>query len=90
MKAKTVAQKHEEGKMSGMSTLTLDKVISVKAAAERLQIDEALVKRYCQQGRLRATKLPGTRPWIIDAASVEEFASTPRPVGNPNFSRSSS
>jgi hypothetical protein len=90
MKAKTVAQRQDDGKMPDMSTLTLDKVISVRVAAERLQIDEALVKRYCQTGRLRATKLPGTRPWIIDAASVEEFAKMPRPVGNPNFSRSSS
>jgi excisionase family DNA binding protein len=60
----------------------------VSEAAERLGIDQALVKRYIYQGRIRAEQKG--RMWLIDAESLAEFASKPRCSGNPNFSRKSS
>jgi TRAP-type mannitol/chloroaromatic compound transport system permease large subunit len=56
--------------------------------AEKLGIAPSLVVRYIKQGRLRAEQK--CRLWLIDEESLEEFASKPRSVGNPNFSRKSS
>ena len=74
--------------MKDMSTVALGNLVSVSEAAERLGIDQALVKRYIYQERLRASRKG--RMWLIDEESLEEFASNPRPKGNPNFSSKSS
>ena len=74
--------------MKDMSAVALGNLVTVSEAAERLQIDEALVKKYIYQGRMRAEKK--SRIWLIDAESLEKFASIPRSAGNPNFSKKSS
>ena len=74
--------------MSTMSTVQLGNLVSVSEAAEKLGIAPSLVVRYIKQGRLRAEQK--CRLWLIDEESLEEFASKPRSVGNPNFSRKSS
>jgi len=74
--------------MKDMSTVELGNLVSVSEAAERLGIDPSLVVRYIKQGRLRAEQK--SRLWLIDEESLKEFASIPRSVGNPNFSRKSS
>jgi excisionase family DNA binding protein len=74
--------------MKDMSTVALGNLVSVSEAAERLGIHTNLVLRYIKQGRLRAEQK--SRLWLIDEESLEEFASKPRSVGNPNFSRKSS
>jgi excisionase family DNA binding protein len=75
--------------MTGMSTVTLENLVGVAEAAQRLGIDQSLVHRYIKQKRLRAEQVAG-RVWLIDAESLDEFASRPRAKGNPNFSRKSS
>lgn len=74
--------------MKDMSTVALGNLVSVSEAAERLGIHRDLVLRYIRQKRLRAEQK--ARVWLIDEESLEEFASKPRSVGNPNFSRKSS
>jgi excisionase family DNA binding protein len=75
--------------MSDMSTVQLGNLVSVSEAAEKLRISEVLVRKYVRDGRLRGEQVAG-RAWLIDSESLEEFASKPRAVGNPNFSRKSS
>lgn len=74
--------------MKDMSTVQLGNLVSVSEAAERLNISDVLILRYISQGRLRAEKKG--RMWLIDEESLDDFASKPRSVGNPNFSRKSS
>jgi excisionase family DNA binding protein len=71
-----------------MSTVQLGNLVSVSEAAARLGIDRALIHRYIRQRRLRAEQKGPI--WLIDERSLEEFASKPRPKGNPNFSKKSS
>ena len=74
--------------MKDMSAVALGNLVSVSEAAERLGIHRDGVLRYIRQQRLRAEQVAGR--WLIDSASLAEFASQPRRVGNPNFSRKSS
>ena len=57
------------------------KLLSVTEAARILSVSPALVRRYCQRGRLPATKVGGAG-WVIDEAALAAFAARPRPVGN--------
>jgi len=74
--------------MKDMSTVALGNLVSVSEAAERLGINRVLVHRYIKQKRLAAKQVGHV--WLIDVDSLDEFASKPRSVGNPNFSRKSS
>lgn len=74
--------------MKDMSAVALGNLVSVSEAAERLGISRQIIHKYIQDGRLRAEQK--ARVWLIDEESLDEFASKPRPVGNPNFSRKSS
>jgi excisionase family DNA binding protein len=57
---------------------------TVPEAAEKLQLDISMVRRYCQLGRLTAAKMGGT--WLIWEENLETFER--RPPGNPNWQRS--
>ena len=72
--------------MSDMSNVTLQNLVSAADAAKRLGVTPGLIARYIKQGRLRAERFGG-RVWMIDAASLDEFVSKPRKVGNPTFLR---
>jgi excisionase family DNA binding protein len=74
--------------MKDMSTVALGNLVSVSEAASLLGIHRDGVLRYIRQQRLRAEQVAGR--WLIDAESLNEFASKPRQVGNPNFSAKSS
>lgn len=88
MTEKSVDRKPTPGMMADMSTVALGNLVSVSEAAEKLGVARELVTRYIRQGRLRAEQKG--RMWLIDEESLGEFASKPRSVGNPNFSRKSS
>jgi len=51
-------------------------LLSIPEAAERLGLSEAMVRRYCAQGRLRAQKVG--KGWAIQRWDVERFAASPR------------
>lgn len=88
MGKQTIDERPKNSIMADMSTVALGNLVSVSEAAERLGIHRDLVLRYIKQERLRAEQKG--RIWLIDEESLEEFASKPRSVGNPNFSRKSS
>jgi hypothetical protein len=74
--------------MTDMANVTVGNLVSLADATKRLGLRSTKgVLRYIYEGRLRATKVPGGREHMIDAASLAEFASKPRRRGNPNFSR---
>lgn len=54
-------------------------LLSVPQAAARLGLKPAIVRRYCQNGKLRATKITGA--WLIFPDDLEKFASKPRRRG---------
>ena len=56
-------------------------LLSIPEAAERLGLSEAMVRRYCAQGRLRAQKVG--KGWAIQRWDVERFAASPRQSGRP-------
>ncbi|MBI4178898.1 helix-turn-helix domain-containing protein [bacterium] len=49
-----------------------DGLLTVRAAAKLLKIDETLVRRYCRQGRLRVIR--AGRDWLIPRIEAEVFA----------------
>lgn len=53
-------------------------------AAEILGIDQSLVRRYCEQGRL-GEKIG--RNWAIEAGELKAFKKVKRRPGNPTFRR---
>lgn len=55
-------------------------LLSIPEAAARLHLSTALLRRYCQQGRL-GVKVGGR--YVIPAAELEAFARQPRPTGYP-------
>jgi excisionase family DNA binding protein len=57
-------------------------LLSTPEAAERLGLSEAMVRRYCAQGRLPATKVG--KGWAIRRRDVERFAANPRHSGRPS------
>lgn len=57
--------------------------ITIKEAANLLQIDESQVRRYCQSGKLKCTKIGWQ--WLLHRCDVEKF--TPAPVGRPRKER---
>ncbi len=59
--------------------------MTTQQAAEKLGLSPRTVSRYCQDGRLKATR--HGRPWWITAAAVAKFKERLRPVGNPNFGK---
>ena len=56
-------------------------MLSVKQAAEQLGITPPLVRRYCEQGRIKAEKVG--RDWVITQAALNSFARKVRRVGRP-------
>ena len=86
MTRKTIDRSPKTGNMSDMSQIALENLVGVTEAARTLNVCKALIPRYCRQGRLRATRAPDGRTWLIERTSLQEFAAQPRPVGNPNFS----
>jgi len=88
MSKKTVDGRKSAGIMADMSTVQLSNLVSVSEAAERLRVSVQRVHAIIGEGRLRAQQKG--RMWLIDEESLEDFASKPRSVGNPNFSRKSS
>ena len=56
-------------------------LLSTPEAAERLGLSEAMVRRYCAQGRLPANKVG--KGWAIRRWDVERFAANPRRSGRP-------
>jgi excisionase family DNA binding protein len=57
------------------------RVTSVPDAAQRLNLSTAMVRRYCQEGRIEAKKVG--RDWLITERSLIDFARQPRKVGRP-------
>ena len=56
-------------------------LLSIPEAAERLGLSDAMVRRYCAQGRLPAKKVG--KGWAIRRWDVERFAASPRHSGRP-------
>ena len=56
-------------------------LLSAPEVAQRLGLSEAMVRRYCLQGRLPARKIG--KGWAIRRWDVERFAATPRRSGRP-------
>jgi len=56
-------------------------LLSTTEAAKRLGLSEAMVRRYCAQGRLPAMKVG--KGWAIRRWDVERFAANPRQIGRP-------
>jgi excisionase family DNA binding protein len=56
-------------------------LLSAPEVAQRLGLSEAMVRRYCIQGRLPARKIG--KGWAIRRWDVERFAATPRRSGRP-------
>ena len=86
-KVRTIDNDTGNTTMGDMSNVTLANLVTVADAMKRLNVkSDSLIIRYIKEKRLRAERFGG-RVWMIDAASLEEFASQPRKRGNPNFSR---
>lgn len=49
-----------------------DKFLSVRQAAERLQVSVWLIRDYLQKGKLKGAKL-GSRLWRIPESALSEF-----------------
>jgi len=56
-------------------------LLSAPEAAQRLGLSDAMVRRYCLQGRLPARKIG--KGWAIRRRDVERFAAAPRRSGRP-------
>jgi hypothetical protein len=73
--------------MSDMSNVSLGNLVTVADAMKRLNVNsDSLIIRYIKEKKFRAQRFGG-RVWMIDAASLEEFAAKPRKRGNPQFSK---
>jgi excisionase family DNA binding protein len=57
----------------------MNDLLSVPQAARRLGLKPAMVRRHCQNGTLKATKV-GSR-WVIHETDVKAFAAIPRRRG---------
>jgi excisionase family DNA binding protein len=56
-------------------------LLSAPEVAQRLGLSEAMVRRYCLQGRLPARKIG--KGWAIRRWDMERFAAAPRRSGRP-------
>jgi excisionase family DNA binding protein len=56
-------------------------LLTITEVAERLGLSEAMVRRYCAEGRLPARKVG--KSWAVRRWDVERFAATPRRSGRP-------
>lgn len=56
--------------------------ISIKEAAARLDVTRQRVEQLIHAGRIKADK-PGTREWIVDEGSVEQYDTERKEVGAP-------
>jgi excisionase family DNA binding protein len=65
------------------TTTTLNNVFTSGEAAEYLGLHDSLVRRYCREAKIKATKLG--RTWHIRKGDLDKFSKKARPVGNPNF-----
>jgi excisionase family DNA binding protein len=71
--------------IAGMSTSTMN-LLSTAEAADYLGLSETRVRQLCARGAIGA-KVGGR--YIISQDELRQFAKIPRPVGNPNFGKSS-
>ena len=55
--------------------------MTTQEAAARIGIDDSLVRRYCRDGRIEATK--HGHGWWITATALRKFRRRPRLRGNP-------
>ncbi len=62
----------------------MDKLYTVNEVAKKLNITDALVRRYCRQKRM-GRFIYGR--WLISPDELESFKLQPRKVGNPNFGK---
>ena len=60
--------------------MATDELLSTSEAAGELGITDALVRRYCRDGRLKAVRL-GERSWAIARKDLEKFKTIPRLPG---------
>lgn len=65
--------------------IKMSEILTPIEAAKILGLAQSGVCRYCQSGRLKATKVG--RQWLIDRKDLDAFAKKARPRGNPNFKR---
>lgn len=56
-------------------------MLSTKQAASQLGITQQLVRRYCEQGRIKAEKVG--RDWVMTQAALDSFSRKPRKTGRP-------
>lgn len=87
MTRKTVDQTPNSAIMSDMGDTALSQTMSVALAAKLLGLSTSIVSRYVKHGRLRGSRIPGGRSYVVDANAVQEFLAQDRRSGNPNFSK---
>ena len=56
-------------------------LLTTAQAADRLNISESLVRRYCRDGRLKAQRIG--RDWLIEESDLDQFQQKPRKAGRP-------
>lgn len=56
---------------------------TVFEAGQQLSLSPNTVRKYCQQGKIRAKRF-GIQ-WRVPAKEVERYGKLPRLVGNPEF-----
>lgn len=57
----------------------MNDLLSVSQAAARLGLKVAMVRRHCQRGNLKATKVG--KQWVITETDLEVFKQIPRKRG---------
>lgn len=62
---------------------TMTGIFTPAEAAQYAGLCDRVIRRYCEQDRLPATRVG--RTWAIRKTDLDKFLKTPRPVGNPNF-----
>lgn len=63
------------------ATHEYDGKVTVIKAANILNVDESYIRRLIQKGKLEAVRFGSM--WLVNKASVEAYAQTPRRAGHP-------
>lgn len=62
--------------------MNAQKLLTVKQAAERLNLDPSRIRQLILAGRIRGIQYGGRfNPWLITAAEVSRFKRLKRPTG---------
>jgi len=56
-------------------------LLTTTQAAERLNVTQRMIRKYCQDRRIKATKVG--RDWLIEEGALDKFQQEPRKVGRP-------